>query len=433
MSKATTEKIIKTGHYPAGSPYGLYYNTSSPRNYYVLNAAISQHHSCISSSFNNINIKCNLSQSASCTQNNMYNNSNNCNIKNCNNNNCNISQQHVQQHICTLNNCINNHTELHSKLLVFDIPTSLKHGTVAKVLLDCGSTTNFINKRFVLQNQVKTVNIDNTLVVKLADGSKQSTSKLVEYFSLYFNNRHLRENLLVLPLDDFDIILGMPFLRKYNPHVDWLTNTLTFPPSLLQQLISNLNTNTTSNTNTNFHNNNHMPQCISTTCASISSSSSSLSSYSSASAACASPTSSTTSSTPATPTTSTIPILITPTTSTTFTTPPLAVASSRYTSSNIQLCNINSRRLHRSWKNNDELFLLFVRKVNTTTNTNNNNNDLDILSVNSIHINSNENNSIENKYTTEILKTYRDVFPDDLPKRLPPKRFIEHKINLLPN
>ena len=32
----------------------------------------------------------------------------------------------------------------------------------------------------------------------------------------------------VLPQLTTDIILGMDFLRKYNPHVDWSRNTLSF-------------------------------------------------------------------------------------------------------------------------------------------------------------------------------------------------------------
>ena len=47
---------------------------------------------------------------------------------------------------------------------------------------------------------------------------------------MYFNDRpSMRENLLVLPLENYDIILGMPWLRKHNPNINWSTNTLSFP------------------------------------------------------------------------------------------------------------------------------------------------------------------------------------------------------------
>ena len=41
----------------------------------------------------------------------------------------------------------------------------------ARVLLDCGSTTNFISKRFVSVHNIYTNNIHNSQIVKLADGS----------------------------------------------------------------------------------------------------------------------------------------------------------------------------------------------------------------------------------------------------------------------
>jgi hypothetical protein len=68
--------------------------------------------------------------------------------------------------------CLNcNEQTVHSKLLTFEVPTSC--GTTAKVLLDCGSTTNFISQRFVSKNHVTTVPAAKSQVVKLADGSTQ--------------------------------------------------------------------------------------------------------------------------------------------------------------------------------------------------------------------------------------------------------------------
>ena len=40
--------------------------------------------------------------------------------------------------------------------------------------------------------------------------------------------------------------------------------------------------------------------------------------------------------------------------------------------------------------------------------------------------------STEQKEVTNIIQEFREVFPDDLPTGLPPKRFIDHKINLVP-
>ena len=146
-------------------------------------------------------------------------------------------------HLCKLNSCkllCNNVNEtLHSKLITFDVITSI--GVQARVLIDCGSTTNFISQRYVLLNHIPTVNTTSSQVVKLADGSVQSTCKLVQTLHMYINDRDLCETYLVFPLDSYDIILGIPWLKKYNPIINWKTNTITFPTTPLQNLLKQNN------------------------------------------------------------------------------------------------------------------------------------------------------------------------------------------------
>ena len=101
---------------------------------------------------------------------------------------------------------------LHSKLIVLDVPTSI--GATIKVLLDCGSTTNFISSRLVQKYRLPSTNIARVQVVKLADGSIHNTCKIVNTLQLYIKNNTINENLLILPIDSFDVILGMPFLKK---------------------------------------------------------------------------------------------------------------------------------------------------------------------------------------------------------------------------
>jgi hypothetical protein len=53
----------------------------------------------------------------------------------------------------------------------------------------------------------------------------------------------------------------------------------------------------------------------------------------------------------------------------------------------------------------------------------------EILSVNNINKHQDDDDDDDTK---EILKEFKDVFPNDLPKGLPPKRHVDHKIELLP-
>jgi len=241
-------------------------------------------------------------------------------------------------------------------------------GAQARVLLDCGSTTNFVSTRYVKLNNIPTVNIANSQVVKLADGSVHSTCKLVQSLHLYFNDRDLCESLLVMPLDSFDIILGMPWLKKHNPNIDWLTNNVTFPISPLKNILKDQIQYNSS---------------LSRPSAPLSSS---LSSYRSLQPRSSSH-------------------------------PPSSFSS---VSSPIQVCHISAKEMRHSIKRGEQFFLLMVRVKKGT---------------NEILLNNISNDSTitqEQSSTSAILNEYRDVFPDDLPKRLPPKRFIEHKINLEP-
>lgn len=248
---------------------------------------------------------------------------------------------HCKLTTCILN-CINNAE--HSKLLILYIQTS--YGVIAKVLLDCGSTSNFISSRFVYKHSVTTAKAARSQVVKLADGSVQHTCKIAPSFPLYINNQTMNESLLVLPIENFDIILGMPWLKKHNPSIDWQTEVLTLPPTPLQLILKEYNIqNSKSHTHTQTETNNS----------------------------------------------SNIPP--------------------------IELCHFSTREVKNIIKKGKEqMFLMFVRKRKDSD---------EIELVN--HMNVEEETKVQS-----ITREFSDVFPADLPKGLPPKRFLEHHINLQP-
>jgi transposase InsO family protein len=106
-------------------------------------------------------------------------------------------------------------------------------------------------------------------------------------------------------------------------------------------------------------------------------------------------------------------------TSSSISTPNSPPASS---SSPIELCSLRARDVRKAIKKNESLFLIFVRSKKDTG---------DIEFVNSIEMNGIATS--EQRRMQSLVKEFSDVFPDDLPTGLPPKRFIEHKINLVPN
>ena len=304
---------------------------------------------------------------------------------------------------------------LHSTLLIIYVLTS--NGSEAKVLIDCGSTTNFISKRYVHLQQIPITTINTQQIVKLADGSSQTTNTIVTLFSLFINHKTITEPLLVFPLQEYDIILGMPFLTKYNPIIDWSKNTLTFPPTPnLKNILHQNNIYNESKTKSNTIKS-QTPTSQNTTTdpppqPEI-------------------PTPTPPRSEPPAPILPTH-ILLTPTTPkpitkphrlNTFTVTPLGkpvLANLSNSQSNpIKLESINLKQMRRLNRKGNQLFILYVKKSNTGS-----------IEINNIESNELDNNMTpdELKLKNKLLSEFSDVFPEDLPKRLPPRRHINHSI-----
>ena len=79
-------------------------------------------------------------------------------------------------------------------------------------------------------------------MVRLADGTSQATCKLAcnFHFTKCSDQREFCENLLVFPIESYDIILGIPWLRRHNPTIDWSRYEITFPKfDAITQIVKN--------------------------------------------------------------------------------------------------------------------------------------------------------------------------------------------------
>ena len=117
------------------------------------------------------------------------------------------------------------------------IPVKLSTNTkIVKttVVINCGATGNFIDHNLItlagfpllcLKQPVKAYNIDGTT------NSKGNIEWKVDV-QVQFPTHRENVKLMVLSLRWKQIILGMPWLQKWNSQVDWIANTLTIPKSL---------------------------------------------------------------------------------------------------------------------------------------------------------------------------------------------------------
>ena len=96
-------------------------------------------------------------------------------------------------------------------------------GANFRFLVDSGASHNFLPARFV-DTQAFREERGAVVSVRLADGSLIRTNR---YVFVYVNFREVSAYLKFTVLSvDCPLILGMPFLRRLNPLINWQTRTL---------------------------------------------------------------------------------------------------------------------------------------------------------------------------------------------------------------
>lgn len=89
-----------------------------------------------------------------------------------------------------------------------------------RALLDSGASHTFLNKRVVDGHNVETSPFSSTMA-KLADGRAIECPKLRHLVRMRTGELYCSVEMLLAELDDYDIIIGRNWLRKWNPRVDW--------------------------------------------------------------------------------------------------------------------------------------------------------------------------------------------------------------------
>ena len=100
-------------------------------------------------------------------------------------------------------------------------------GRPAVFLLDSGATGNFVSSAFVRAHNLVSSPLSRPDLVTLADGSQQTAGCIVQSAAVRIASYSDSLDLVALALHDYDAILGMPWLERVNPEVDWRQRTVT--------------------------------------------------------------------------------------------------------------------------------------------------------------------------------------------------------------
>ncbi|KAF1334277.1 reverse transcriptase, partial [Globisporangium splendens] len=106
--------------------------------------------------------------------------------------------------------------------------------TPLRALLDTGASNNFVRSH-VARALAKVISeesrsSESKITVRLATGATVTTEKHVIRLRVTHDGRQMEGDFIWLDLDDkFDVILGMPWLKKYQPIIDWNQQSISYP------------------------------------------------------------------------------------------------------------------------------------------------------------------------------------------------------------
>ena len=106
---------------------------------------------------------------------------------------------------------------------------ALLSGKPATLLVDSGATRCFIHRDFVERHGLQTVRAERPVRVTLATGAHTHADREAHLELTTTDGYCEHGTFVVLPLGNYDAVLGMTWLRSVNPHIDWATGKLTLP------------------------------------------------------------------------------------------------------------------------------------------------------------------------------------------------------------
>ena len=102
-----------------------------------------------------------------------------------------------------------------------------------RALVDCGASNNFVRRQSLEGRRLKFVERDiplTRMTVRLATGASITVEKRVVGIHYTLEGEQYDDDFIVLDLDDkFDVILGLPWLRRYEPRVSWQHRSVKMP------------------------------------------------------------------------------------------------------------------------------------------------------------------------------------------------------------
>jgi hypothetical protein len=112
----------------------------------------------------------------------------------------------------------------------------------AVFLIDSGASGDFISFSFVKKFKLRQQSLPNRQLVTLADGTQQAANGCTPDVRVSISTYAEPATFTILPLSGYDVILGMPWLERVNPQVNWRTKQVHFHRDSKHHVIKPLST-----------------------------------------------------------------------------------------------------------------------------------------------------------------------------------------------
>ena len=103
--------------------------------------------------------------------------------------------------------------------------------TLAYTLIDSRASHSFVFAMFVKKLNVEQILLDEVCVVSLPSGENLTSRFSFKEVPIKVTGRELPVDLIVLEMVDYDVILGMDWLSKYNATIFCRRKKVVFQPS----------------------------------------------------------------------------------------------------------------------------------------------------------------------------------------------------------
>ena len=104
-------------------------------------------------------------------------------------------------------------------------------GHSAIVLVDCGATGQFVSSSFVSRHELPLAKVGSNSRITLADGRSSEADGVLSSVPVTLSSYTESLDFTVTTLRGYDAILGMEWLRRYNPAIDWRDSSVSFVDS----------------------------------------------------------------------------------------------------------------------------------------------------------------------------------------------------------